>query len=183
MKHYTFLLHTVISELTITVSKNGINEIHFSNKSDAFSNHPITKAMQITTSPDVNIPQYIQDLIHEVSDQLEKYFQGRIQNFDVPIDLSGKTLFQKKVLQATQKIPYGQTSSYKDIAIQVGNPKAARAVGNVEATNNIPIIIPCHRVVGSDGKLHGYSAPGGLKLKAFLLSLEKENLTKAFPLR
>ena len=82
------------------------------------------------------------------------------------------TSFQLQVLHLTYHIPYGQTSTYKDIAIQVGKPNAARAVGRVEATNPIPLVIPCHRVLGSDGSLHGYGGPGGIKLKAWLLQLE-----------
>ncbi len=83
------------------------------------------------------------------------------------------TPFQLQVLHLTTHIPYGQTSTYKDIAIQVGKPNAARAVGRVEATNPIPLVIPCHRVLGSDGSLHGYGGPGGIKLKAWLLQLEQ----------
>jgi O-6-methylguanine DNA methyltransferase len=76
-------------------------------------------------------------------------------------------------LHLTTQIPYGQTSTYKKIAFQLKRPNASRAVGRVEATNPIPLVIPCHRVLGSDGSLHGYGGPGGIKLKAWLLELEK----------
>jgi methylated-DNA-[protein]-cysteine S-methyltransferase len=81
--------------------------------------------------------------------------------------------FQVQALQLTLNIPYGQTSTYKEIALRLGKPLSARAVGRAEATNPIPLVIPCHRVLGSDGGLHGYGGPGGIKLKAWLLALER----------
>jgi O-6-methylguanine DNA methyltransferase len=108
----------------------------------------------------------------EAIDQLSEYLAGNRREFDLLLDLSTMTRFQLEVLHLTFHIPYGQTSTYKDIAIQVGKPRAARAVGRVEATNPIPLVIPCHRVLGSDGSLHGYGGPGGIKLKAWLLQLE-----------
>jgi O-6-methylguanine DNA methyltransferase len=108
--------------------------------------------------------------------QLSEYLAGSRRKFTLPLDLSGRTGFQLQVLQRTTGIPYGQTSTYKEIAFQVGNEKAARAVGRIEATNPIPLVIPCHRVLGSDGSLHGYGGPGGIKLKAWLLELEQSNI-------
>lgn len=105
--------------------------------------------------------------------QLDAYFHGDLYQFTIPLDLSHATPFQQCVLNLTVEIPYGQTSTYHKIASQAGRPNAARAVGRVEATNPIPIIIPCHRVLGSDGSLHGYGGPGGTKLKAWLLQLEQ----------
>jgi methylated-DNA-[protein]-cysteine S-methyltransferase len=108
------------------------------------------------------------DAIH----QLSEYLDGNRRQFNLPLDLSDMSNFQLKVLHYTCQIPFGQTSTYKGIAIQVGNLHAARAVGHIEATNPIPLVIPCHRVLGSDGSLHGYGGPGGIKLKAWLLNLE-----------
>jgi len=105
--------------------------------------------------------------------QLSEYLGGSLRQFSIPVDLSSSTPFQQQVLQLTTQIPYGQTSTYKEIALQVGKPNAARAVGRVEATNPIPLVIPCHRVLGTDGSLHGYGGPGGIKLKAWLLQLEQ----------
>ena len=107
--------------------------------------------------------------------QLSQYLAGNRHHFDLPIELIGMSPFQLQVLQLTTEIPYGQTSTYKEIATRSGNIRAARAVGRVEATNPIPLVIPCHRVIGSDGNLHGYGGPGGIKLKAWLLQLEKDN--------
>lgn len=104
--------------------------------------------------------------------QLEEYFAGRRRTFDLPIQPQG-TDFQKSVWQALCEIPYGKTASYGDVARKIGNSKACRAVGMANNRNPIAIIIPCHRVVGADGKLTGYA--GGLDKKEFLLKLEDEN--------
>jgi methylated-DNA-[protein]-cysteine S-methyltransferase len=108
--------------------------------------------------------------------QLSEYLAGNRQQFDLPLDLTRLSLFQAQALRLTMNIPYGQTSTYKDIALQLGELKYARAVGRAEATNPIPLVIPCHRVLGTDGSLHGYGGPGGIKLKRWLLDLEKEHL-------
>ena len=111
-------------------------------------------------------------LIKEAYKQIVEYLEGKRKTFDLPIVLSG-TEFQKKVWNALKKIPYGQTKSYKDIAIEVGNERAARAVGMANNRTPVSIIIPCHRVIGKSGKLVGYG--GGLPIKEHLLKLEKEN--------
>lgn len=108
--------------------------------------------------------------------QLAAYFNGRSDQFDVAIDWRNIGDFQKAVLQRVLSIPYGQTRSYQEIADQLGQPGAARAVGRANATNPMPLIIPCHRVLGADGKLHGYSGPGGVETKAWLLRLEGSRL-------
>jgi methylated-DNA-[protein]-cysteine S-methyltransferase len=112
----------------------------------------------------------------EVINQLADYLNGTRRQFSLAIDFSSMTPFQVDVLRITSQIPYGETRTYKEIAVQIGKQHAARAVGRVEATNPIPLIIPCHRVLGSDGTLHGYGGPGGIKLKAWLLDLEKSPL-------
>ena len=117
-----------------------------------------------------------QGIRSELSDktalQLEEYFDGKRKEFDIPIKLLG-TEFQKKVWNELLKIPYGETVSYKDIAINTGNPKACRAVGMANHNNPILIIVPCHRVINENKKLGGYAL--GLDLKRRLLELEKEN--------
>ncbi len=113
------------------------------------------------------------DLYAETACQLSDYLHGKRREFDLPIDWRGMTPFQEQALHQTLAIPYGQTSTYVEIARQMGRPKAARAVGRAEATNPMPLVIPCHRVLGSDGGLHGYSGRGGLQTKAWLLELEK----------
>lgn len=112
------------------------------------------------------------NLINEKAKQeLKLYFDGKLKQFSVPLDMKG-TVFQKRVWEELQKIPYGKTVCYGDIAKAIGKPRACRAVGGANHKNPIPIIVPCHRVVGSDGSLVGYG--GGLKLKRFLLEMESE---------
>ena len=109
--------------------------------------------------------------------QILEYLGGKRRDFDLPIEWSMMTPFQEQVLRATDSIPYGGVSTYSEIAQKVGNPGAARAVGSAEAANPVPIVIPCHRVIGSDGKLHGYGGRGGIATKAWLLKLEGDNIT------
>jgi methylated-DNA-[protein]-cysteine S-methyltransferase len=104
--------------------------------------------------------------------QLQEYFAGKREEFDLPLHVTG-TEFQVQVLDELQRIPYGETTSYGDIAKRIGRPKAVRAVGAANGRNPIPIIIPCHRVIGSSGDLTGFG--GGLDTKEALLRLEAEN--------
>lgn len=109
-------------------------------------------------------------LIKEAYQQLSEYLKGERKEFDLPLNPKG-TDFQKRVWRALCDIPYGETRSYKQIAKAVGNSKAVRAVGMANNRNPITIVVPCHRVIGADGKLVGYG--GGLEMKEFLLRLEK----------
>lgn len=105
--------------------------------------------------------------------QLAEYFSGKLQNFTVPLNLGLRgTPFQQKCWQALRQIPYGQTRTYKDMALCVGHTKAFRAVGGANHHNPIVVIVPCHRVVGANGKLTGFG--GGLWRKQWLLQLEKQ---------
>ena len=107
--------------------------------------------------------------------ELEKYLHGDLKIFTVPLDIRGGP-FQLKVWNALLQIKYGKTASYLDIAKKIGKPAAVRAVANANGQNSIAIIIPCHRVIGSDGSLTGYG--GGIKIKKKLLDLESENGSK-----
>lgn len=109
-------------------------------------------------------------LLIEALEQLTAYFKGERQAFDLPLDISLGTNFQQRVWQELQKIPHGETISYATLAQRVGNPKGYRAVANANGRNPFSIIIPCHRVIASDGKLGGYT--GGLDKKEYLLALE-----------
>ena len=112
-------------------------------------------------------------LIKEAHKQIEEYLRGERKSFDLPISASG-TEFQQRVWNALKTIPYGKTVSYKDIAIAIGNEKSCRAVGMANNRNPISIIIPCHRVIGKNGKMVGYG--GGIEIKEYLLKLENNNL-------
>lgn len=110
------------------------------------------------------------DFLYEVYTQVNEYLTGRRKQFDVPLKYQG-TQFQQSVWQELQKIPYGETRSYQEIAIGIGNEKAVRAVGQTNNKNPIMIIIPCHRVIHKNGDITGFAC--GLEVKQYLLELEK----------
>ncbi len=111
-------------------------------------------------------------VVREAFRQLELYLDGRLREFSLPLRPEG-TPFMKRVWEKLAQVPYGKTTSYRDLAIASGNPKATRAVGMANARNPIAIFIPCHRVIGTSGKLVGFG--GGLELKSWLLALEARN--------
>lgn len=155
MKHY-FPYQTAIGILCIHDDEDSITRISFSE----------SRAEGVKEETPV---------IANAHRQIEEYLRGERQEFDLKLSPKG-TSFQQKVWNALLDIPYGETRSYGQIAMAVGNPKAARAIGMANNRNPIPIIIPCHRVVGADGKLIGYA--GGLDIKTKLLELEKTSLGK-----
>jgi methylated-DNA-[protein]-cysteine S-methyltransferase len=104
--------------------------------------------------------------------QLREYFEGKRREFTFPINWAIFRPFQQQALQAVFKIPYGETRTYSEIAAEIDRPLAYRAVGRANATNPMPIVIPCHRLIGVDGKLHGYGGGEGLKTKEWLLKME-----------
>ena len=116
----------------------------------------------------------VRDLLLEAHNQFEQYFNGKRKSFDLPLSFDGCTDFMKSVYRELLKISYGETASYKQIAERVNCPKGFRAVGLANNKNPLPIIVPCHRVIGSDGKLVGFG--GGIDLKIKLLELEKNNI-------
>ncbi|MXX36821.1 MAG: methylated-DNA--[protein]-cysteine S-methyltransferase [Gemmatimonadetes bacterium] len=113
--------------------------------------------------------QAVAALPYPVADQLDSYFAGHLRSFDLPLHPQG-TAFQRKVWAALAEIPYGETISYLELARRIGNPNSVRAVGLANGRNPLPIVVPCHRVVGSNGTLVGYA--GGLPIKKALLALE-----------
>ena len=131
-----------------------------------------TELKQLAKYHNANIVQGQNKYFEQLKEELDAYFEGRLKEFNVPLDISG-TDFQKQVWQALVEIPYGTTSSYLRQAEVLGKPSSVRAVANANGMNKIAIIIPCHRVVGSDGSLTGYA--GGLWRKRKLIDLEKDN--------
>ncbi len=114
-------------------------------------------------------PRELLDLLERAARQVEEYFLGERREFDVPLAPAG-TPFQKAVWDEVARIPFGERRSYAEVALEIGRPRAVRAVGGANALNPLPILVPCHRVVGSDGRLTGYA--GGLAAKEWLLSHE-----------
>lgn len=140
------------------------------------SEHGLAAILWENDAPNrVRLGSLVEDEKHpvlcEAERQLNDYFAGKRERFSLPFDLAG-TGFQKEVWQALATIPFGATRSYGEIARQIGRPKAVRAVGAANGRNPLSIVVPCHRVVGADGKLTGFA--GGLNAKATLLSLESK---------
>lgn len=131
--------------------------------------------VSLKTSEDINCENEKSKLSDVVFSQINQYLEGKRTGFDFPYQLEG-TEFQKKVWDALCDIPYGQTRSYKDIAEAIGSPKAYRAVGMANNKNPIAIAVPCHRVIGSNGKLVGYA--GGVDMKEHLLEMENRICNK-----
>lgn len=144
---YSFTTDSPVGALTLCADDELITGLYFGDDGKAEPNELILKAVQ----------------------ELDEYFSGRRKSFDLPLSPQG-TEFQRRVWKALCGIPYGETRTYGEIAAAVGNGKACRAVGMANNRNPIAILIPCHRVIGADGKLTGYA--GGLQTKEFLLRLE-----------
>jgi methylated-DNA-[protein]-cysteine S-methyltransferase len=142
-------LKTPIGFLELTGSKKGLHQINF-----------LDFRVKILKPPPV---------LREAVKQLEEYFSGKREEFTIPLDLEG-TPFQLRVWEEIQKIPFGTTATYLEIAEKLGNTHTMRAVGGANGCNPVPIVVPCHRVIGSNGKLIGYA--GGLKRKKWLLEHE-----------
>lgn len=153
------MTHTFIYESPI--GKIGIKD----------NGHSIIEVYFIKEAEDQELELKETALIREAGRQLEEYFQGKRNDFDLPLEPKG-TPFQKSVWEALITIPYGETRSYKEVAQKVNSPKAYRAVGMSNNKNPISIIIPCHRVIGANGKMVGYG--GGLDIKEYLLNLESQ---------
>jgi methylated-DNA-[protein]-cysteine S-methyltransferase len=155
---YAFkIVPSPVGSLTLVASDKGLAAILWENDDP----------LRVRLTPRMENPQH--PILLETERQLAKYFAGELTRFTLPLDFSG-TEFQKKVWQALLTIPFGETRSYGEIARQIGLPNASRAVGAANGKNPISIIAPCHRVIGSTGKLTGFA--GGLKAKELLLGLE-----------
>jgi len=127
-------------------------------------------------SSGTNTCQHSHPVITEAIRQLRAYFNGQLRDFDLPLEMVG-TQFQKRVWHALRTIPYGETRSYSKVAAEIGSPTAVRAVGAANGMNPIPIVVPCHRVIGAGGDLVGFG--GGLPWKRLLLDLESKNADRS----
>ena len=158
---YYNIISSPIGELCIIKSNKGIRRILLEN------NAPFEQYLH-NNFPDEKVVNNSFKL-KKSSNQIHEYFDLSRKEFSLDIDIQLSSYYTK-VLKKVENIPYGKTASYKLIAIETGNQKASRAVGNANANNPLPIIIPCHRVIANDGRISGYG--GGLKTKRFLLELE-----------
>ena len=173
-RHAIFYSHmeTPIGKLLVASSEKGLVRIMFSHEGKVDSVSLLKKEHPEETL----VEDRGKNLL--VIKQLEEYFNGSRTVFSLPLDIRG-TEFQKSVWDALKKVPYGETRSYGEIARSIGKPKAARAVGNANRKNPIPIVIPCHRIIGSDGSMTGFG--GGIPLKKKLLELERGILKRTIP--
>jgi len=163
------LRNSPLGDLWVAVTDQGLAAIEWSQDGADFGAY-LTKRFKRPVQPD---PEKVAPALR----QLDEYLRGARKAFDLPIDWSLLRPFQRQVLQIVFAIPYGQTRTYSDIAHEIGNPRAARAVGRANATNPMPLVISCHRVIGTDGKLHGYGGGKGLPTKEWLLKMEGAVLT------
>ena len=132
-------------------------------------------ALVSLTIDDLDVKEENSKLTQEIDQKLGLYFKNELYHFDIPLFFEKGTEFQKQVWNALLKIPYGESKSYQDIANQIDNPKAVRAVGQACKRNPIGIVVPCHRVIGKDGSLTGYSGKNYTHIKKILLDHEKRN--------
>lgn len=156
---------TPIGPLTLAATDRGIVRVGFGRE------HAVLDELAEAVSPRV---LHVPDRLDPLRFELDDYFAGRRTSFDVPIDRRLSRGYRLRVLEALSAVPYGQTVSYRELAERTGNPKASRAVGSAMATNPIPIVVPCHRVLRTGGALGGYG--GGLETKVWLLHHEGARL-------
>lgn len=162
-------VETPMGTMRVVATEHGIQEVAWLGLEDA---EPGTEELRHEDYGHVNtLQQRALHWVQQTQRQLDEYFRGIRQEFDLNVSLQG-TAFQQNVWRALSQIPYGETRSYRDIAISVGKPQAVRAVGQANRRNPVAVIIPCHRVVGVNGQLVGY-AGSHVGLKADLLGLER----------
>lgn len=161
---YDRLVGTPFGDLLVAVSERGVVALRFGGSAADFREALVNKyGAEVRRDP---------DRVSDVMKQLGEYFEGSRGEFEISFDLSALTAFQRNVLEAVQNVPRGSYVTYLELARRIGKPKSARAVGQALGHNPIPILIPCHRVIASDGSLGGYSGPGGVATKSELLRME-----------
>jgi methylated-DNA-[protein]-cysteine S-methyltransferase len=153
---YHTIIKSPLGSILLTADENGLTGINFQDAKGAKS--PLQNSVE-SKAP-----------FKETDRQISAYFRGELKEFDLALSVKG-TAFQQSVWKALCAIPYGKTISYQELARRIGKPSACRAVGAANGRNPLPIVVPCHRVIGADGQLTGYY--GGTHLKEYLLNLEK----------
>lgn len=163
------VLASPLGPLWVAIGPKGVTTIHYG---DAPSESELRRLVRVY-GPGI-VPDHRRS--SALARELDQYFSGRRKSFDLDVDLSGLTPFQSRVLAATARIPFGEVSTYGAVAKRAGNAKASRAAGGALNSNPIPIVVPCHRVVGSTGALVGYA--GGLEVKKRLLAIEGADVSR-----
>jgi len=163
---YDGVSDTVLSPIWVAVGDMGLVAVEIGGRKDEFVNM-LGALFSSSVVPD-------RSKTDDIIRQIREYLLGERISFNFPIDWSVLSGFQSQALKAVYAIPYGETRTYGQIAAKINNPRASRAVGRANATNPIPLVIPCHRVIGADGSLRGYGAGDGVRTKAWLLDLEKK---------
>ena len=153
-----------LGPLWIAIGPQGVLAIHYGSEPSRLELGRIVRAYGPGVLPD-------ERRADPVARELDQYFAGKRRAFDVAVDLSPLTDFQRRILSATARVPYGEVTTYARVAARAGNERASRAAGAALGSNPIPIVVPCHRILASDGTLGGYS--GGLDAKRRLLSMER----------
>jgi methylated-DNA-[protein]-cysteine S-methyltransferase len=157
------LNNTPLGDFRLAASDFGLAAIEWADSQPQFDAY-LQKLKRPIKSSAARIKPYAKELL--------EYLKGKRREFTFQIDWATLLPFQRNTLQVVFSIPYGETRTYAEIAAQIGREHAYRAVGRANATNPMPLVIPCHRVIGTDGKLHGYGGKGGLKTKEWLLKME-----------
>ncbi len=156
------LVATPVGELLVAASDRGLVRIAF----EADAEQSLAQLARLVGSRVLRAPRQVERARRE----LDEYFEGRRHVFDLALDLRGLTPFGERVLRELARVPFGETATYSELAARAGNPRAARAVGTIMNRNPVPIVLPCHRIIGANGGLVGYG--GGLERKQLLLRLE-----------
>ncbi len=162
------LNHTPLGDLRLAVSSLGLLALEWADSQPDLDSYLLRLKRPVERN---------QKMIQPYAKEVVEYLKGKRRDFAFPIDWSTLRPFQLKTLMAVFNIPFGETRTYAEIAAQIGHPIAFRAVGRANATNPMPLVIPCHRVIGRDGKLHGYGGGDGLPTKEWLLKLEGAVIT------
>jgi methylated-DNA-[protein]-cysteine S-methyltransferase len=157
------LNNTPLGDLRLAASDFGLVAVEWADSQIHFDSY-LQRLKRPIQQNEKKIAPYIKEL--------REYLEGTRHAFTIPIDWTLFRPFQREALQTIYRIPYSETRTYHDIAIQLGRPNASRAIGRANATNPMPLVIPCHRVIGTDRKLHGYGGGEGLKTKEWLLKME-----------
>lgn len=160
--------NTPLGSVWVAASELGLLAVQIGGELDSFSQGLIARFGILPINDKIQTANFV--------DQIQAYLLGELKSFDIQIQWGTMSKFQQKSLQAVCRISYGETRTYGQIAAEIGVPRAPRAVGRANATNPMPLVIPCHRLVGVDGSLRGYGGGEGIETKRCLLALERSHV-------